>query len=272
MNKIKKLNKKPLNMKWNQLIKKRLAIKLSVLTASAFFCAVAIQYFIIPATTVPTEIMGITMGMVSTIFIYDTRNYLILFWTLYFVALLPFFIFSWFKVSKSLTYYTTFFVVMNTIFGLIFSALPLKAATWQMFGSWYAIYSNHHKFLGFLLRFAYSTLGTIFYASGAAFLWLFGASTGGTDFVVKYISNKKKLHISVMLTVFAVSTLIIATLIFELVGIQHDYLKIPYSKISYIQLLITFSISVWQCTFGPLVIFFIYNEKRAAKCSKPIFK
>jgi uncharacterized membrane-anchored protein YitT (DUF2179 family) len=87
-----------------------------------------------------------------------------------------------------------------------------------------------------------------------------GGSSGGTDFLAKYFSNKKNIHISFLLTMFAIITLILATLLFEVIGIQHKLMKIPFNKINYIQLLITFLFSVWQCIVGPVVIYFIYKK------------
>ena len=225
--------------------------RITTIFIAAIICAIAIQYFITPASTVPTEVLGVMMAITSTIFKYDTQPYLILFWCLYFIAMIPFFVFGYFKISKEFVYLSIWFVFVTTIFGLFFSSIK-TISTFEIFGKWQ---TNNN--LG--LRFSYASCGAVLYGLGLGITLIYDGSSGGTDIVSKWLSQKGKKHISFWLAVFAIITLMFSTFIFEILGFQHKYQNIPFNKINYLNLFITFSFSLWTCILGPIIVYSIFK-------------
>ena len=241
-----------------QVLNKNFSLKKSliVITFCGILAAIAIQYFIVPASTSPTEVMGVVTAISAFIFYYGDANYLVFFWTVYLLALLPFIAFGYFKVGKMFSYLTLYFSLISTLAGLFFTILGIIAPK-----SGFLDFKLFGTATNIGLRFLYATCGSLTYGAALGFSLKMGASSGGTDFIARWLSNKKNIHISFMFMVFAILTLMIATLFFE-IGMKHNLYGIPYDQIPLVGWVKTFLLSVWQCIAGPILIYFIYNPKK----------
>ncbi|EGZ31220.1 YitT family protein [Malacoplasma iowae] len=151
-----------------------------------------------------------------------------LFWSIIIVLNIPLIIFGWYKISKRFSLYTSFYVVVSSIFGLslgfipgfenvfifatvksspIFSEYSVQFITWNLNSDSTAQLSL------FIYGFMFGAISSIFYAV----LFILSSSTGGLDFIVVWYAEKKYKDIGTVFTyiniVFFIFSYVIGTYI-----------------------------------------------------------
>ena len=147
-----------------------------------------------------------------------------LFWSIIIVLNIPLIIFGWFKISKRFSLYTSFYVIVSSIFGLalgfvpgienififatvksseIFSTYSVQFITWNLNDDSTAQLSL------FIYGFMFGAISSIFYAV----LFILSSSTGGLDFIVVWYAEKKYKDIGTIFTYINIAFFILSYII-----------------------------------------------------------
>lgn len=164
-----------------------------MITFAAILYTLSMQIFMNVAGTFPTGVMAIAT-ILSYVF-KDLAPYL----TLMYLGLnIPLLIIYWKKSKKRWIYKTTYFLITQALFGLIFIFPSVKE--WFQMSFFHGMKSLDGK--TFTEKIVYlrgeiwpiivlSSFGAILAGLAMALTWKYGGSTGGTDIIVSYLSNVK---------------------------------------------------------------------------------
>ncbi len=153
------------------------------------------------------NIFSTGIGSVAGLITYSTKELLPYFSLLYLALNIPLILIFWKKIKKAFILRTSFFLIMQALFGLIFIVPEVSDGLANILGSQVDIQKDVWPILVLPLA------GAIFVGVSMALSYKAGASTGGTDIVVYYYSTKKKISIgklafiaSLILITFSFST------------------------------------------------------------------
>ncbi len=144
-----------------------------------------------------------------------------LFWSLIIVLNIPLIFFGWYKIGKKFTFYSTYYIVVSSLFGLSLGYIPgienvflfakvqphpifvqsgVQVSLWN-----YGIDTVSQVSL-FIYGFLYGFLQAICYAT----LFIIGTSSGGLDFIVVWYAEKKYKDLGTVFTYFNILCFVIS--------------------------------------------------------------
>lgn len=147
-----------------------------------------------------------------------------LFWSLIIVLNIPLIIFGWYKISKRFSLYTSFYVIVSSIFGLslgfvpgmenifIFATVkssPIFSEYSVQFITWNLNEDSTAQLSLFIYGFMFGAISSIFYAV----LFILSSSTGGLDFIVVWYAEKKYKDIGTIFTYINIAFFILSYII-----------------------------------------------------------
>lgn len=180
--------------------------------------------------TVGIEAIAQGIARLSSFFASEQTKEIImnaLFWSLIIVVNIPLLIFGWFKVGKAFTLYSSFYVVVSSIFGLAFGFIngihdvfifadtnlnPNGEASFLAHDGvqitlWN--YDTTSQLSLFVYGFVYGVIQAIFYA----ILFILGCSSAGLDMIIVWYAEKKYKDLGTVFTYFNILSFILSYII-----------------------------------------------------------
>ena len=179
--------------------------KILIIIVCALFYSFGQVHFLIKAASVPDGVEAISVSLAYILPILSP--YLTI---LYLGLNIPLIIFFWKKVKKPFMITTLIFLCSNAVFGFIFGLAPVEDFfTEHVFvikeGGWETVDGTTNYVRDAWPCFVYIILTVAFCSPAAAIVWKLGSSTGGTDLIAYYISNKFKKPVGNFLMITGVS-------------------------------------------------------------------
>lgn len=144
-----------------------------------------------------------------------------LFWSLIIVVNIPLIFFGWIKIGKKFTLFTTYYIVVSSLFGLflgyipgiekvfLFSqVIPLKEFAQE--GVQIAFWNSQHDSIVQISLFIYGLFYGLIQAICYATLFIIGTSSGGLDFIVVWYAEKKYKNLGTIFTYFNILCFLIS--------------------------------------------------------------
>ncbi len=180
------------------------SITILVTILGAFLVSVGTNFYLTPHNTFPLGVMGLA-GEIANVFgfipgIDGEKTINLITWVVYFCLNIPLLILAWFKIGKRFTIFTSLFVVLVTIFGMV---IPTSTT---------ADYAIPNSF------YIEDPLVSVIFAAmllggGLGIVLKFGGSTGGTDIAALYLTIYKKKSFTKYNFIFNLCIVIFAVLI-----------------------------------------------------------
>ena len=165
---------------------------------------------------------------------------------LFFGFNIPFFLFGWFKISKKFTIYTTIFIAIQYLTSLIFEYSTFYENI-QPFGK---TPGNIYKELQentlvdlykYGIIFISSIIGSIFYGIGVGFVYRAGGSTGGSKFVVTFLSAKKNKSIGFFASILGIFVILLGLTVNHIIVAQRGVMETYLSATLFASLVFVFT-------------------------------
>lgn len=147
----------------------------------------------------------------------------IFFWGLIIVVNIPLLIFGWFKVGKSFTLYSTFYVVVSSLFGLSFGFINgienifIFANTSNIISEHYLVqvipWDSTNDSSSQLSLFIYGIIYGIIQAILYSILFILDCSSAGLDMIIVWYSEKKYKNIGTIFTYFNILFFVVSYII-----------------------------------------------------------
>ncbi len=174
--------KEKINLITNKKVYKN-SITIVVIIIGSFFVALGTNFYLTPHNTFPLGLMGLA-GEVANIIgffpIIDSEKTInIITWIMYLLFNIPLIILAWKKIGKRFTIFTSLFIILVSIFGIIIPS--------SIEGNYVIPESLYIDDPLVSVIFAAILLG-----GGLGIVLKFGGSTGGTDIIALYLSIYKK--------------------------------------------------------------------------------
>ncbi|UUD35660.1 YitT family protein [Mycoplasmopsis caviae] len=224
--------------------KKRLtklyARRLMFIFLSALIFNFGVQVFLNRGETIPSGLSGIPQ--LITLSHPITKPYFAL---IYLGCNLPLLLGFGFKIKKSFSILTTFFMLFQIVTNFILVSIPIGKITpdqtkyiidWlheniNFAPGWTKVINVGGKNLenpNTWPIFIYGAIGSACVAMGIVIAWKNGGSTGGTDIIAYYFSTKKQMSIGNILSIISVATTLTFLIIFGFVQPHNNYATIDY--------------------------------------------
>lgn len=205
---------------WVILKAKKVAILFLCLSALLFVLGVNI--FLSSAETLSTGLSAIPQLIIFSVPSLNLQQY----YSVIFLALnLPLIFIFWNKVKRSFFVLTLFWLVFQLIWGFIIGTPVINQFlidhTVKAMAPEY-IANNKVDTWAILV---FSFVGGLLTGLGVALAWKFGASSGGTDIVAYYYSTKKKINVSIPMTISALSISFISIIILSAISYNNPAIE-----------------------------------------------
>lgn len=218
---------------------------------------------------------GLSVGLARMLFISTNSRilYNVFYWVFTLILNIPIIIFSYYKIDKSFSIKTTFWMISSIILGISFSFIP-EIDKIYMFGKieekFSLIMPWDAKGNQPLSLFIYSTFFFFLNASIFSIIYIMGSSTGGTDFIAFYWSKKNPdRSIAYTLTTIGILFLFTGTIIGSYIpNIMSDKPILGHSNSKYdIDLILSpnFVVSLIGMFFQMFIISKIYPRDKKIK-------
>lgn len=161
-----------------------------------------------------------------------------LFWLLNIVVNIPLIFFGWYKIGKKFTLFSTYFIVISSLFGLFLGYIPgienvfvfatvVPLDVFKENGVQIALWNSQHDTIVQLSLFIYGFVYGLIQAICYATLFILGTSSGGLDFIVVWYAEKKYKNLGTVFTYFNILCFIISYIIGSYIPASLTIIRFP---------------------------------------------
>ncbi|TCG11808.1 YitT family protein [Mycoplasma todarodis] len=192
-----------------------------LLILAAIITTLALDVFIKPWGLYNVGLRGITQTLFYVWQSFTPSLSTSMSYVIFFIANIPFAIFGWFKLGKRFTIITIIFIATQYLFSFIFDYSHLYSFV-KPFGHTVEFYKqNKVEWAIYTLPFISVIIGGIIYGVGVGLIYKAGGSTGGSKFVVTWLSAKKNKPIGFISLIIALFVVAIGITVNKVI-IDHD--------------------------------------------------
>lgn len=217
-------------------ITKRIAISYSMITLGAILYTLGLQGFLQVARTFSSGLGAI--AALPTFILPSLIPYVSF---IYFALNLPLIIYFWNKNRRKFMYRTTYFLVLQTIFGAFFLFPDLH----QSIGNLLNLHEDTNVRTEVWPIFILAIMGAVLMGMAIGICWKYGGSTGGTDLITYYFSTKRKIDVVIPMFIIAL-IFVLFSFVFSVSfnnEMREYWLITIFSSLSYV--LITIALVNW---------------------------